>query len=195
MNYQDQEDRHLLNQYSSTEDQLWLARLFQKYEHLIYGICLKYTKDPEWSKDLKGEIYEKLVIKAKGLEVLQVKNWLYIFSKNLCIDEVRKKRRKVSALNKFREYQIKANKDVDFDADVRPIIKDNEERLSGLLEEAEKLLSKKQRDCLKLFYFNRLSYLQIVAETGMDITQIKSHLQNGKRKIKNYVYNQLKKGD
>lgn len=182
----------MLSQFSKTEDQLWLARLFEKYEHLIYGICLKYTNDPDWSKDLKGQIYEKLVIKAKNLEVLHFKNWLYIFSKNLCLDEIRKKRRKVSALDKFREFQINSVQDVDSDAEERLIIKQDEEQLSILMEDAQKLLSKEQRICLTLFYFDRFSYLQISKQTGMEITAIKSHLQNGKRKMKKHVYNHLK---
>lgn len=192
MNYQDQEDRRMLNQYSKTEDQLWIARLFRKYEHLIYGICLKYTNDPDWSKDLKGQIYEKLVLKAKNLEVGDFKNWLYSFSKNLCHDELRKKKRKASALDKFRKFQINSIQDVDSGIEERLIIKHDEEQLSILMEDAEKLLTEKQRICLNLFYFNRFSYLKIGAETGMEITQIKSHLQNGKRKMKNYIFQQLK---
>lgn len=192
MNNQDQEDQRMLSQYSSTEDQLWLARLFRKYEHLIYGICLKYTNDPEWSKDLKGQIYEKLVIKAKNLKVSQFKKWLHTFSKNLCLDELRKKQRKVSALDKFIAFKLNAVPDVDSDAEERLIIKQNEEQISRLMEDAKKILSEKQRICLKLFYQNRFSYLQIGLETGMDIAQVKSHLQNGKRKMKNYVFQQLK---
>ena len=192
MNNQDQEDQRMLSQYSNTGDQLWLARLFSKYEHLIYGICLKYTGNPDWSKDLKSQIYEKLVTKAKDLKSLHFKTWLYTLSKNLCLDELRKEKRKVSALDKFREYQLYINPVVDFGVEERLIIKQDEEHIASLMEDAEKLLSEQQRICMKLFYLNRISYLQIGKETGMNIAQIKSHLQNGKRKMKNFVLQQLK---
>lgn len=192
MNNQDQEDQHLLSQYSNTGDQLWLARLFSKYEHLIYGICLKYTGNPDWSKDLKSQIYEKLVLKAKDLKSSQFKTWLYSLSKNLCLDELRKEKRKVSALDKFREYQLYTNPVVDFGEEERLIIEQDKEHIASLMEDAEKLLSEQQSICMKLFYLNRISYLQIGKETGMDVTQIKSHLQNGKRKMKNFILQQLK---
>ena len=192
MNNQDQEDQRMLSQYSTTGDQLWLARLFNKYEHLIYGICLKYTGNPDWSKDLKSQIYEKLVLKAKDLESSQFKTWLYTLSKNLCLDELRKEKRKVSALDKFREYQLYINPVVDFGEEERLIIKQDKERIASLMKDAEKLLSEQQRICMKLFYLNRISYLQIGKETGMDVDQVKSHLQNGKRKMKNFVLLQLK---
>ena len=192
MNYQDQEDQRLLKEYTNSGDQLWLARLFKKYEYLIYGVCLKYTQNPEWSQDLKSQIYERLVLKAKNLETYQFKNWLYTFTKNQCLDELRKKKRKVSALDKFRKFQMNTYSNMEFDAQERLIIEEDKKQITRLMESAEQQLSEKQRICLKLFFFERFSYDTISEKTGIPIAQVKSHLQNGKRKMRNYLYQNLR---
>ncbi len=192
LNHQDQEDKELLSKYSHTGDQLWLVKLFHRYEHLIYGICLKYTNDPEWSKDLKSQIYEKLVARAKGLDALQFKSWLYTFAKNLCLDELRKKQNKVSTLNRFRKFQINIQEVVDSNAEERLIERQDEEHLARLMENAQDVLNEKQRLCVRLFFFQRYSYLEIGKETGMNINEVKSHLQNGKRKMKVFIHQELK---
>ena len=191
MNYQEQLDQQLLLKYYQTSDQVYLAQLFKRYEHLIYGVCLKYSNDPDWSNDLKGQIYEKLVQKAKESEVSQVKNWLYTLAKNLCIDEIPKKQRKASALNKFKEFQLNIYDAVDSDAEERLIIKQDEDDLIKLMNDAQAILTEKQRICMRLFFFERHSYLEIVNQTGMEIKEVKSYLQNGKRKMKNYIYKTL----
>ena len=102
MGTEDQKDQSMIDQYRQSGDQIWLARLFQKYDHLIYGICLKYSNDADWSKDLKSQIYERIVVKIQNQDTLHFKSWLYSLSKNLCLDEVRKKKSKISALDKYR---------------------------------------------------------------------------------------------
>jgi DNA-directed RNA polymerase specialized sigma24 family protein len=38
---------------------------------------------------------------------------------------------------------------------------------------------------LQLFYFEKKSYKEIADLTGFSIKQVKSHIQNGKRNVKN----------
>ncbi len=187
-----QEDQSLLEKFAQTNDQIWLARLFQKYEHLIYGVCLKYSKDVEWSKDLKSQIYVKLLAKTTDLQVDSFKNWLYTFCKNHCLDEIRKKNRSNSALDKFRKFQLSAFDNVYFNSEQRLIVEEDKKALQETLAKAVESLSEQQKICMDLFYFKRLSYIEIGQELGLDIGQVKSHLQNGKRKMRIFVNQQFR---
>jgi len=184
---QNQEDQKLLDKFGHTKDQIWLLKLFQKYEHLILGVCLKYTKDQEWSKDLKAQVYEKLVAKAQGLEVDSFKKWIYRLCKNHCLDAIRKKGARVSKLEKFRDLQILQEEIVEFSHEQRLIIKEHEVELSYALISAADNLPAQQKLCLELFYLQKCSYMDISQETGLDLKKIKSHLQNGKRNMRNFI--------
>jgi RNA polymerase sigma-70 factor (ECF subfamily) len=52
------------------------------------------------------------------------------------------------------------------------------------LESALGTLNDKQRTCIDLFYMQQKSYEEISTITGLDIKEVKSHLQNGKRNLK-----------
>ncbi|MCK7536213.1 MAG: hypothetical protein MZV63_37115 [Marinilabiliales bacterium] len=39
-----------------------LGELYSGYMHLVYGVCLKYLKDRDESKDAVMQIFEKLII-------------------------------------------------------------------------------------------------------------------------------------
>ena len=52
------------------------------------------------------------------------------------------------------------------------------------LEQAIARLNEPQRDCIQLFYIQRLSYAQVQQRTGYNHDQVRSHLQNGRRNLK-----------
>ena len=52
------------------------------------------------------------------------------------------------------------------------------------LEQALEKLSDPQQKCIRLFYYERRSYEEIVKLTGYTGNEVKSHLQNGKRNLK-----------
>lgn len=45
-------------------------------------------------------------------------------------------------------------------------------------------LNKEQQLCVTLFYLEKKSYQEIVAQTSFSLLQVKSHIQNGKRNLK-----------
>ena len=56
---------------------------------LAYGVCLKYLKEPESSKDAVLAIFEELQVKLKKHEVNQFRGWLYTVVKNYCLMQLR----------------------------------------------------------------------------------------------------------
>ena len=62
-------DKELVALYKESGDMAVLGELYQRYMELVYGVCLKYYKDPERSKDSVMQIFEELVSKLKKHEV------------------------------------------------------------------------------------------------------------------------------
>ena len=78
-------DKVLIEKYRQKGDLEIVALLFQRYSHLIFGVCLKYLRDEEESKDAVMQLFEDLAEKLKKHEVQQFKSWLYTVTKNHCL--------------------------------------------------------------------------------------------------------------
>jgi DNA-directed RNA polymerase specialized sigma24 family protein len=52
------------------------------------------------------------------------------------------------------------------------------------MSEAVEELADEQKTCITLFYLQKKSYQEIVTDTGFNLMQVKSYIQNGKRNLK-----------
>ena len=60
---------------------------------------------------------------------------------------------------------------------------EEKELLLTKLEEFIPKLKENQRVCIELFYLQNKSYSQIAEETGLNLKEVKSSIQNGKRNL------------
>ena len=79
------DDLQLVAQYKQTENNTFVGVLFQRYTHLIVGVCLKYLKDEDDAQDASMQIFEKLLKDLKKHEIQQFKAWLHMVCKNYCL--------------------------------------------------------------------------------------------------------------
>ncbi len=169
-------DKELADLYKETGDMSVLGELYQRYMDLVYGVCLKYFKDPETSKDAVMQIFEELVSKLKKHSVDNFRAWLHQVAKNHCLMQLRTPRNL---------------KTVEFKADIMQ----NEENvhLNGVLEKEENFkklehclgtLSAEQAASVRLFYLEGKCYNEIAASTGKEWNQVRSAIQNGRRNLK-----------
>lgn len=175
-------DQELILRYRQTEDLKVLGDLYHRYLHLVYGVCLKYLRDEEESKDAAMQVFEKLIVELKEHEVSNFKSWLYTLSRNHCLMQLRTRKLRngqdVSRLSVLEE--------LDSDRADHPQHEDLEESLVRM-ERGMDELPPEQRRCLQLFYMEEKSYKEITDLTGYDFKQVKSYLQNGKRNLKIYL--------
>ena len=54
-------DTELAKQYQRTGNLSVLGDLYNRYMELVYGVCLKYLKDPDEAQDAVMAIFEELV--------------------------------------------------------------------------------------------------------------------------------------
>src|ERR1700733_1245417 len=89
MDYKSLSDDELLRRFNAEGNKACVGELFRRYKHLVYGVCMKYLKDEEESKDALMQIFEKLFTDLKKHEVTYFKSWLYSVARNHCLMKLR----------------------------------------------------------------------------------------------------------
>jgi RNA polymerase sigma-70 factor (ECF subfamily) len=169
-------DKELVSLFRTSGNMEVLAVLFQRYMELLYGVCLKYLKQPEAAKDAVMQIFEELVQKLPKHEVDNFKSWLHTLAKNYCLMQLR---------------TPKNLKTTEFNPDSMQL--EEEMHLNGVLLKEENLqklerclqtLSQEQKQTVELFYLQNKCYKEIAAITGIEWTKVRSFIQNGRRNLK-----------
>lgn len=173
----DLNDLELIAHYQKSHQSKYVGELFNRYAHLVLGVCLKYLKNSDESQDAVMQIFEKLLEDLKHQNIQNFKSWLHVVSKNHCLMKLRKKQ-KVTTGEAFEhaERTLEATNNID-EVEVK------EEHLSQL-EQAIEELKPEQRNCIKLFYLEKKCYQEVAENTGYSEKQVKSYIQNGKRNLK-----------
>jgi len=143
---------------------------------LVYGVCLKYHKEPETAKDCVMQIFEELVSKLKKHEVENFRGWLHQVAKNHCLMQLRTPRNLKTV--EFKSELVQSEENV---------------HLNGVLEKEENFkkleyclgtLTPEQQSAIRLFYLEGKCYNEITEITGMEWNQVRSFIQNGRRNLK-----------
>ena len=144
--------------------------------HLVFGLCLKYLKNEEKSKDAVMQIFEQLITKLKIHEVSNFKSWLYTLARNYCLMEIRSsgKHEFVSMEDNFMEKDAFVHLDID----------DMREHKLSIMEQCMEKLPSEQKETINLFYLEQKCYKDVAELTGYDLNKVKSYIQNGKRNLK-----------
>lgn len=169
-------DSELLLQYRSSGDLKVLGELFSRYTSLMYGVCLKYLKDRDDSKDAVMQVFEKLVQTMREHKIENFKSWLYVTSRNHCLMQIRAKKGKM--MEEISPNLVESNLALHLE---------EETELEGNLSKLEKCieqLATEQKHCVQLFYLDKKCYKDITKLSGFDLNQVKTFIQNGKRNLK-----------
>jgi RNA polymerase sigma factor (sigma-70 family) len=171
-------DEALIELFLETGNKEVIGILFERYTHLVYGICLRYLKDRDQCKDAVMEIFENLFDKLSGNRISSFKNWIYTVSRNHCLMMIRKSAGAQRIKNRIIFDTV--------DAEVFAVDLPAGDKEKLVAEAIEHLISE-QRLCVSLLYLQDKSYKDISDLTGYTLNQVKSHVQNGKRNLKNYL--------
>ena len=178
-NYNDIEDKELLQRYYQDYDNEWLGILLQRYTMLLLGVCMKYLKNEEDAKDSVQQVFLKVINDLPKYKVEFFKSWLYMVAKNYCLMKLRDKGKYTAELNE----QVLSTPD---ETESKTVALEKDFQLNQV-ELAMQQLNEEQKQCVTLFYLQKQTYQQICEYTGYSVMQVKSHIQNGKRNLKNYM--------
>lgn len=180
-NNQQLSDSELIERYRYSYDNAYIGELYQRYSHMLFGVCLKYLKDEEKSKDVVMDVFEKVLKDLKKHDVQNFRTWVYSVAKNQCLMQLRSEKR---ADARHEEYHRSAFEIMEFDIPEHLNGESQAESDARLMNAIEQL-NLEQRRCIRLFYFDKKSYEEIEKDTGYSYKEVKSFLQNGKRNLKN----------
>lgn len=173
-------DQDLLDAFGKKQDLDDLAELFNRYVHLVYGVCIKYLKNKDDAQDAVMQIFEKLIGDVNRFEIKNFKSWLYVFSKNYCLMKIRSSKAGLSIKQMGEMQEVMENELLVHHDDETNSLEENLQALEKCIE----TLVAEQKQCVSLFFLKEMSYKQIIEQTGLEIKKVKSYLQNGKRNLK-----------
>lgn len=172
--YKEMSDEELVAQYTSRADQGAFGALYARYAYLVFGVCLKFLKNKPASQDATAQIFEKLLNSLHKHQIDYFRGWLHTLARNHCLMQLRSTGK--IQFTDAASIPLESNDDIS-DA----ILKEAD---LNALELAIERLNHDQRNCIMLFYYQGLSYEQIVDQREYNLNQVKSHIQNGKRNLK-----------
>jgi RNA polymerase sigma factor (sigma-70 family) len=168
-------DSELVQQYKDTSNMDTLGDLYGRYMDLLYGVCLKYFKEPDEAQDAVIHIFEELVTKVKKYDIDNFKGWLYQLAKNHCLMKLRSRK----------------SQPVNVDADLMHLqenmhLDDVMQKETSLIvmEHCIEQLPSEQKMAIQLFYLQEKCYKEIADTTALDINKVRSFIQNGRRNLK-----------
>lgn len=179
--FQTKPDEWLIDKFKDSGDLEFLGNLYERYMHLVYGVCLKYLKDRDASQDAVMQIFEKLILELPKREIENFKPWLHVITKNYCLMQLRTQKSQLAHREKIVEsadifmessYEMHHNNETVLEQDITALKKCIDELKDG------------QKECIKLFYLEECCYQEIADQTNFEIKKVKSFIQNGKRNLK-----------
>lgn len=176
-------DEELLSLFYKTKDKKWLGVLLERYTMMLFGVCMKYLKKEDEAKDAVQQVFLKALTAIPKTKIKIFGAWIYQVARNECYSRLRQSTEVLEGIV------------MDHIEDEKPLLLKDwmaEERKYVQLERALSHLKEPQKSCISLFYFKEKSYKEIAELLKIDIKEVKSHIQNGKRNLKTSLENGLK---
>lgn len=173
-------DADLLQRYRNEGKSVWLGELYNRYSHLVFGVCLKYLKNQDEARDATLAIFEKLIDSLLVQDVLAFQAWLHRVSRNHCLMILRSQKQTQTRHQSYMRLVV----DEELDTAEEILLTEWKEAELNKLEGAIESLNSEQKECVKLFYLQEKSYKEITESTGYSLGEVKSYIQNGKRNLR-----------
>jgi RNA polymerase sigma-70 factor (ECF subfamily) len=166
-------DLELINHYRKHGDASSISVLMDRYANQIVAFGLKQIRSHEDVRDFANDLYVKLAEKLKTAEVQDFKSWLYVFMRNMCYDQGRRKQ----LFEKFTEQQPK-HKSYEIEEALQA--KMDQVHLYEALEE----LPEKEAMVIRKIYLEEKNYQEVMVETGLTFNQLRGVRNRGTKRLR-----------
>lgn len=175
-------DEQLVALYAQTHNKEIIGVLYERYTHLLFTVSYKYLGNDADAEDTVMLVFEKLFELLKKSDIQNFKSWVYTITKNECLMHLRHKKSGERIVeDNLKKLVIEIMESAEHNHLLS--VSDGEQRIR-YLETAITGLSSEQQRCIELFYLNEKSYREVEQITGYSYNEVKSHIQNGKRNLK-----------
>jgi RNA polymerase sigma factor (sigma-70 family) len=181
-------DEDIIARFKETGNAAVLGIIFNRYFKLVYGVCLKYHKNSTVAEDETMAVFEKLIIDLQKHHIRFFRPWFFKYTKNHCLMELRRKKPHIITYESFHQ----PFHETELTCQTTDLMK--KDHLYDQIDLFLGFLKPEQETCLRLFYMNNKSYKDVSACTGIPLNQVRSYIQNGKRKLKIHFEKYIQNG-
>lgn len=154
--------------------------IYTHYWDRIYTTALAFTKSPELSEDVAQEVFAQIWVKRAMLkEVERFDGFLYITTRNLLLDRLRRKVFTGSLDDYFTEYFA--------DVNGTPAQQLEFKEFDSQIQRAISQLTPQQQTVFKLSRFEGLTHEEIAKRTGLAKRTVKNHMVNAILYLRKYL--------
>lgn len=174
-------DAALIKRYQKTSDQDLIVVLMERYVPQISGLAYRYFRDQDDIADFRSDLFEKLVRKLDQVdtaEIRQFDRWLCRLIKNTALDTLRKQQTYRGYTLDFAEAR-EANPESDR---INLKVMDNPH-----LHTALKTLKEEEQLCIRMIYFEELSYQEVMGQTGFSFNQVRGYRDRAIRRLRSLL--------
>jgi RNA polymerase sigma factor (sigma-70 family) len=168
-------DEELVHRFVHRNEKITVNYLFDRYAHLVFGICMKHFADATLATEATNELFISLLDDMGKYNIEKFKPWFFQYVKKYCL------------LKANNSVQIANNEIV---LDIEMTFEDAvalDAKTTARLESELKNLNKDERVLIELFYKKGMTYSQIAATTTRPKQQVKQLLQKAKAHLKENV--------
>jgi RNA polymerase sigma factor (sigma-70 family) len=168
--------------------------LVLRYQTRVYNLCLRMLSDPEAAADVTQDAFISAYRAIARFEGVNFRAWLLRIASNACLDRLRVlKRRPTVSLDRATENDGEDDAPLQV-ADFSPWVDPEMQVLSGemaaLLQAGLDSLPEDQRVALVLVDVQGASYEEAATITGSNLGTVKSRINRGRRKMRDYLREQ-----
>lgn len=180
-----EEDFELLAKFKKG-DQHAFELLVRKYKMIVYNTIYSIIGDAQEADDIAQEVFLKVYTKAGSFKgKSSFSTWLYRITVNRCVDELRKKNKKIiSYETEFNEEEKLKLKDVLASREKDGSEELRQKELQDIIQKAMNSLPEKYRIILTLKEMEGLSYIEISKIMKISLAKVKIWLFRARQKLK-----------
>lgn len=141
--------------------------IFRQYHSALYFFARQYVDDEEECRDIVTAAFERLWSNFKSVSAESAKSFLYVATRNLCIDYARHRSRQRA----YVRYCETMTREVADNTDLM----EHEERLRQIASRIARL-QQPTRDIFVACYVERKKYKEVGQERGISVSTVKKHI-------------------
>ena len=158
-------DEELIRRYKELHEHGCMNFIFERYAHIVYGICLKQLGDTVAAKSQVETIFIKMLGVFEKTEITDFKPWLLHFVLESC-QAPSPPANEALAMENYNDH-------IAISAGIE----------SGSLERSLEHLTTAQKKCVQLFYLDNKNHAEVSKETGLTIHNVRQLLHGGTVKL------------
>ena len=172
-------DEELISEYLSTQNARYFEILYQRYSGKVYAKCLTILNDNFLAMDAMQDIFMKVMLSISTFKSkAKFSTWLYSITYNFCIDETRRRKKRMMSGEEEIEKLTETLEDEDQIEDEK-LISVRVDQMREILGEMKEI----DKSMLLMKYLDDLSIREIVDITNRSESAVKMQLKRAKEKF------------